>query len=628
MNEADDRRLEEAIGAWEQQRVWISLVITSALLAVVYPIANFFGAPHGTEPLRLRLIVAAAAIVFCVPALILPKLRRYAWVLLAIEIVAFYVIQGAFLAMTHFSPYVVTRAVLVISAVPLVAPAILDVELALGTFLITALVASALQGSMQMERISGPFGTILLASIIAGAVGVAAIESRRREMRARLAAELGLEERLVEMRTRDRLTGLPNFERFSDLSEDAITSAYIRSACVALIAIQIDRLDEIDRQYGTRIANALIVEVARRLEASAGSAVTSRIRSDRFVTIAMDADARKAEELAYEMLESLVEPLHVSGATIYVTATAGVAIYPDDGTTVDALLARCDHNLRRARGGAHDAAALVSGEPDAHILRLRELREDMHHALVHGEFRLFYQPCVDSRTGRPVAAEALLRWRHPKYGMIPPSEFISLLESDRIISTVGEWALREAVRACAQWRKSREIGVSVNVSLEQFRDAALCARVRSALEDANLPGRALVLELTESVAVQNLEYALRTMNVCRSSGVKFALDDFGTGYSSMSHLKELPIEEIKIDQSFIEGLPGSVGDAAIVRAIISLAHSLGCTVYAEGVEREEQARWLAAEGCDVLQGIAISPPLAPADFEAWLESVPSRSRSN
>lgn len=619
----DDRQLDEAVARWEERRVWLAFMTTSALLAIVYPLANFLGAPHGTEPLRLRLAFTAFAMVVCIPMLAVPPLRRFARPLLAVEIVAFYIVQGAFLAMTQFSPYVVTRAVLVVSAVPLVAPAILDVELALGTFLITALIASAARGGLQGQMIAGPFGTVLLACIIAGAVGVATIASRRREIRARLAVELGLEERLAFMRTRDRLTGLPNFERFTDLCEDAIASAYIRGTSAGAIAIDIDRLDKIESQYGTRIADALIVEVARRLESSARGGVTSRIRPERFVFIAMDVDSGKAEELAYELLESLVEPFRIDEATVYVTATAGVAIYPNDGTKVDELLARCDYNIRRARGGSHDAAALVSGEPDPHMMRLRDLREDVHHALVKGQFRLLYQPCVDSRTGRTVSAEALLRWEHPAYGTISPVEFVSLLESEGVIASVGEWVLREAVRACAQGWKSREIGVSVNVSLEQFRDAALCARVQSALNDAQLPPQALILELTETVAVQNIEYTLRTMNACRSLGVKFALDDFGTGYSSMGYLKDLPVDEIKIDGSFMEGLPSDVGDAAIVRAIISLAHTRGCTVCAEGVEYAAQARWLAEEGCDMLQGIAVSPPLAQPDFEAWLTQGPA-----
>ena len=614
----DEEQLREATAAWEQRRAWRAFVTASVLLATVYPLANFLGAPKGTEPLGLRLVFAAGAIALCGAALITPFLRRHAEALLRIEIVAFYIIQGIFLAMNDFSPYVVVRAVLVIFAVTLVAPSVLDIELALGTFVLVALVTSGMRGSLESGLISGPFGTVLVACIIAGVVGAASITSRRREIRARLAVEMGLEERLAFLRTRDRFTGLPNFDRFTDLCEDAIASAQIRNASFAVIAIDLDRLEELYSQYGTRTGNALIVEAARRFEAAAESAVVSRIRPDRFAGICMECDARRAEELAYDMLEALAEPFHVNGTTVYITATAGIAISPKDGTTVDDLLAQCDHNVRRARGGSLDAAALISGEFDAHMLRLHDLREDVHQALANGELRLFYQPCVDSRTGRTVSAEALLRWEHPKYGTILPAEFVPLLESDGIITTVGEWVLREAVLVCAQWRRLQEIDVSVNVSPEQFRDAALFARVRSALADANLPADALILELTETVAVQNRELTLRTMELCRSLGVKCALDDFGTGYSSMAYLKDLPIDEIKIDRSFMQGLPGNVGDAAIVRAIITLARTRGCTVYGEGIETAEQARWLADEGCDVLQGNVLSPPLPADDFKLWL----------
>jgi EAL domain-containing protein (putative c-di-GMP-specific phosphodiesterase class I)/GGDEF domain-containing protein len=618
MNEREDRRLQEAILAWEQRRTWLAFVAVSALLTFVYPLANFVGAPPGTEPLRLRLVIAAIAVSLCVPPILFPRLRRYARLGLLVETVAFYVVQGIFLAQSQFSPYVVVRAVLVISVVPLVAPTIFDVVLAVGTFMFTTLVTTIAQGGSVMQEFRGPLGTVFLACIIAVAVGTVTIASRRREIRARLAAELSQEEQLAVLRTRDRVTGLPNFERFMDLCEDAIASAYIRGCRFGITEVALERLAEVDRQYGALIGNSIVIQAARRFEATAKNAITCRIRSDRFVTLAIDIDSGQAEELAYALLESLAEPFRVDGKSIYVTGTAGTAIYPDDGTTVEALLARCDDNVRRARGGEHDVSALVSGEPDAHLVRMRDLREDVHSALVNGQFRLLYQPCVDSHTWRVVSAEALLRWEHPKYGLVSPAEFIPLLESDGVIATVGEWVLREATHACARWRETREIGVSVNVSLQQFRDAALCERVRNALDDAHLPTSALTLELTETVAMQNIDYTLRTMRTCRASGVKFALDDFGTGYSSMAYLQQLPIDEIKIDGSFVEGLPGNENDAAIVRAIISLARSLNCIVYAEGVERADQAQWLVKEDCNVLQGMVVSAPIAGPEFEACL----------
>ncbi len=621
MTSVDERQLEEEVSAWSRLQVWRGFVIISAVITIVYPLANFFGAPPHSEPLALRLVFSAGAIILCVPTILFPQLRRYARWPLVLEIVAFYIVQGTFLAMSGFLPDFVSRAILVVFIVPLIAPAIVDVGLALGTFIISALVASNVTGNAAAAAVSGRFGSVLIACILAAVAGVATIVSRRREMRARFAVQLGLEERLALLRTRDRLTGLPNFERFVDLCDDAIASAYIRGGRVAVVALDLDHLRELDSQYGTRMANALIVHVARRFEERARNRLLFRVRSDRFAFIALDADTFVAEELAYELLESLVEPFTVEHTTMYVTATAGVAIYPNDGVTVDALLARCDENVRRARGGFHDAAAFISGEPDAYMMRLRDLREDVQHALADGQFVLFYQPCIDTRTRRIVSAEALLRWVHPKYGLISPDEFIPLLESDGTIASVGEWVLREATQACARWRTSRELEVSVNVSLKQFRDAALFARVRSALEGAHLPPQALILELTETVAVQNIEYTLRTMHVCRAWGVKFALDDFGTGYSSMRYLKDLPVDEIKIDGSFMKGLPDDAGDCAIVRAVISLGHSRGCTVYAEGIERANQARWLAEEGCDVLQGTAVSPPLAVADFEAWVKSA-------
>jgi diguanylate cyclase (GGDEF)-like protein len=622
-----DGRLREAVRAWEERRIWRAFLVTSALLAIVYPLAQFIGAPPGTEPLRVRLAFATFAVVSFAITNLFPKTRRYTRVLLAIEIVAFYVVQGSFLAASQFSPYVVTRGILVLSAVPLIAPTLLDLDLALGSFLISAIVTSGIEGKLRPELVAGPFGSILLACIFAAAVGTITIAARRREIRVRLAVENGLEERLAMLRTRDRLTGIPNADRFNDLCEDAIASAYLRGRSAAVIALDIDRLNDFDSQYGTRTGDALVVEVARRFEAQAGSGVLARIRSERFAVVCKNADAATAEEQAYAMLESLAQPFTIGTSTLYVTAKAGIAIYPADGKTVDELLSRCDYNLRRAREGVHDAAALTSGESDRHLERLRELTEDLRTALANHQFRLYFQPCVESESRRPVSVEALLRWQHPVYGTILPSEFVPLLEANGLIAAVGEWVLREAVRHCAKWRERRELEISVNLSLEQFRDAALFARIRSALDEAHLPGNALILELTESVAMQNVDYALRTMNACRAWGVKFALDDFGTGYSSMSYLKDLPVDEIKIDRSFARGLPGDIGDSAIVRAIITLAHTRGCVVYCEGVERPEQAQWLAREGCDVLQGTAVSEPLSSDELDAWLAAAPTSTVS-
>lgn len=607
-------RLQEAVLDWDRRRAWRSFLTASILLATVYPLAAFLWAPTNSEPLQLRLIFAAGAAALCIVGLAFPRLRRHARFFMLAELVAFFLIQGAYVAKAGFSSSIVLREVIVIYATPLIAPAVIDIAVCYAAMLLAALLLA------QNVSLSNPsdaaFGTLLLSCIVGLVVGGVTIESRRREIRTRLSTELQKEEQLSVLRTRDRVSGLPNFERFVDLCEDAIDSSYVRGTGFAVILIDLDRFSYTVHEHGNRIADAIIAEVARRFETTITEAVVGRGRTDTFLVLCTDAHKDEAKETAYELLDSLAKPFTPGGKTIYVTATAGIAAYPADGTRVEDLLRRCNDAVRHARGGTADVAAMASGEAEGEYSRMRELRDDLRHALSRKEFQLYYQPCVDSRSGEVLTAEALLRWKHPTKGLLLPSEFVPLLEAEQLITNVGEWVLREAVSACARW--GRHIGVSINVSLHQFGDASLPERVRSALADANLGPNALTLELTESVAMQNAEYTLRTMRSCKELGVQFALDDFGTGYSSLAHLKELPIDSIKIDRGFVRGLPASDGDTAIIRSMIQLARSLRCTVYAEGVERLEQAQWLAIEGCHALQGFAIAGPMDAQAFVSWL----------
>lgn len=608
-------RLQEAVLDWDRRRAWHSFLTASILLATVYPLAAFLWAPSNSEPLQLRLIFGAGTAALCIIALAFPHLQKYARFLMLAELIAFFIIQGVYVAKAGFTPTIVLREVIVIYALPLIAPAAIDVALSYAAMLLAAITLA--HGISLRNPSEAAFGTLLLSCIVGIVVGGVTIASRHREIRSRLSAELQKEEQLSVLRTRDRVSGLPNFDRFGDLCEDAIDSSYVRGSAFAVILIDLDRFSHTVHEHGNRIGDTLIAEIARRFEAAAGNGIVCRGRSDTFLVLCTDARKEDAKEIAYTLLDSLAKPFTPDGKTIYVTATAGIAAYPVDGTRVEDLLRRCNDAVRHARGGTRDVAAMASGEHDGEYSRMRELREDLRHALSRNEFVLYYQPCVDSRSGELLTAEALIRWKHPTKGILLPSEFVPLMEAEQLIGNAGEWVLREAVTACARWQP-RGIGVSINVSLHQFGDVSLPERVRSALADANLPPNSLTLELTESVAMQNAEYTLRTMRSCKELGVQFALDDFGTGYSSMAHLKELPIDAIKIDRGFVRGLPANDGDAAIIRSMIQLARSLRCTTCAEGVERFEQAQWLAIEGCHVLQGFAIAGPMDGHTFASWL----------
>ena len=433
----------------------------------------------------------------------------------------------------------------------------------------------------------------------------------------------GLEAANLQLRhlaTHDVLTGLPNRVLLDDRLQQAIAHADRDMRSFALLICDLDRFKLINDSLGHRAGDELLQEVARRLSTVVRTADTvARFGGDEFVLIGTSvADAEDAAGLASRVMDVLQAPVRIAAIDIHTSPSIGIAMYPDDGTTSQALLAHADAAMysakQRGRGNfRHYEPGMHAGTEDR-----VQLESDLHSALAHDQFELYYQPKVDTRTGEVRSAEALIRWQHPVRGLVSPADFIPLAEECGLIGAIGGWVIREACRQARAWQDDGvpPLRVSVNLSASQFRDSGLVESIRRALGDVRLDARYLEVELTESAVMSDPEQSIAILEQLSAMGVLVSVDDFGTGYSSMSYLRRFPIDKLKIDRVFIDEIVSRPEDASIVRAIVSLAHSLRLKVVAEGVETSAQLDFLKTAGCDEYQGYHYSRPLSATDFEA------------
>jgi EAL domain-containing protein (putative c-di-GMP-specific phosphodiesterase class I) len=348
----------------------------------------------------------------------------------------------------------------------------------------------------------------------------------------------------------------------------------------------------------------------------------ARQGGDEFVfVLSPPASEADAEAICRRALEVLSQPMQIDGLDIHISASFGVAVYPRDGERVDALLANADAAMycAKQRGNCLQQFSADLGGTAQYRLRLES---DLHQALKAGQFELHYQPKVDTTTGAMRSAEALLRWRHPERGFVPPDEFIPVAEETGQIGAIGIWVLQQACRQARAWRDQGlpPLRVGVNISAVQFHQPGLVESVRAALDDAGLEPRHLEIELTESCVMSNPEESISVLEALSRMGVLVSVDDFGTGYSSMSYLRRFPIDKLKIDKTFVAEMDTRADDASIVQAIVSLAHGLQLKVVAEGVETQAQLEALRTLGCDQYQGYYCSPALPPAEFEQLIRT--------
>jgi len=437
-----------------------------------------------------------------------------------------------------------------------------------------------------------------------------------RDLTERIAAE----ERCEAMVLQDTLTGLPNRRALAAQVDAATASAREHGCGYALLLIDLDRFRHINDSLGHDVGDRVLQHVAQRLQGCLRQDdVLARLGGDQFVVLVQPADAAAAEAAARRMLNVVAAPTTVDGAIFTLTCSIGVALAPSQGSRLDELTRHAETAMRavKAAGRAHFRLHQARAETD----RRHDMKLDhaMRQALVSGRFKLHYQPQVDLASGRIVGAEALLRWRDPELGDVPPGRFIPVAEDSGFIVAIGDWVLSQAVRQAALWHgRGHDLPIAINVSALQFKQPQFVDRVAGVLAVAGLPPRLLELELTESILVRDADEALQRLHALARLGVRLSIDDFGTGYSSLSYLKRFPIGKLKIDRSFVSGLPADDSDAGIVRAILQVARALRMKVIAEGVETEPQRQFLQAEGCDEFQGWLFAPALDSLTFEQRL----------
>ena len=422
--------------------------------------------------------------------------------------------------------------------------------------------------------------------------------------------------------THDALTGLPNRVLLHDRLEQAIAFAAREQLEFPVLLLDLNRFKVINDSLGHGAGDELLKEVARRLrEALRGADTLARLGGDEFVIVMSPIKAPgPAQELARRAIEVLAPPFNLQGVDVHTSPSIGIAFYPADGVSVDALLANADVAMYSAKQTGRAAFQCFTTELSALTRERVRLESELHGALAAGQLELHYQPKINTASGRVHSAEALLRWRHPERGLLLPCDFIAIAEECGLLDSIGEWVVNEACRQARRWQLQRypPLRVAVNLSPSQFRLGTLFETVRQALVAADLEPHFLEIELTESAVMSNAEESVSILESLSRMGVLVSVDDFGTGYSSMSYLRRFPIDKLKIDKSFVKELTTRPADESIVRAMVSLAHSLNLKVVAEGVETPEQLEILRQLRCDQYQGFLFSPALPAAQFEALL----------
>ena len=423
------------------------------------------------------------------------------------------------------------------------------------------------------------------------------------------------EQRIWHMAHHDALTGLPNRALLLDRLGQALTQAARYDANVAVMFLDLDRFKSINDTLGHHIGDELLKHVAERLCTVVRAVdIVSRLGGDEFVVVLQEiANTDDAVIVAEKILNALALTVHIEGHPLRATPSIGISIYPDDGADAYALMKNADTAMYHAKEEGRNTFQFFTPRMNTEAERFFQIEHRLRGAVEAGQLRLHYQPLVDMRSRAVCGMEALVRWQDPEQGTIPPAEFIPIAEETGLILPIGEWVLKEALRQNRRWQEEGRppLPVSVNLSPRQFRQVDLVHSVRAILAETGQPASLLELEITESTLMQDIDETLAKLEALAAMGVRLAIDDFGTGYSSLSYLKRFPVHKLKIDRSFVRDLTHDKDDAAIVAAIVGLAHSLGLDIVAEGVETDAQLAALTGHGCVKFQGYYFSRPLAP-----------------
>ena len=450
------------------------------------------------------------------------------------------------------------------------------------------------------------------------------------------------EEQVRRLAYFDPLTGLPNRLMFTEQLQKALAHAQRQKRQLAIMFVDLDNFKRVNDTLGHNVGDELLKVVSAKLAGSIraqdwigrgasvqGANSIARLGGDEFIVMLSDVpEAAEAASVARRLVATLSEPVMVQSTELYVSGSVGVAMYPADGTDIDTLLMNADTAMYRAKEAGRGGFQFYDRSMNARARDRLMMETMLRRALERDEFVLHYQPRIDLATGEIVGAEALIRWQHPERGLVGPPEFMSVSEQTGLVIPIGEWAIDTACRQSAAWRAAglRPVKVAVNLAVTHLRERGLPGLVARVLQEYALPPASLEIEVTESVLMVDPELCLETALRLNDLGVGLSIDDFGTGYASLSYLKRLPIKSLKIDQSFVRDLATDPDDAAIITAIIAMAHNLKLSVVAEGVETEAQRAFLKAHRCDEFQGFLVSPPVEASEFARLLER-PRRRRA-
>lgn len=419
----------------------------------------------------------------------------------------------------------------------------------------------------------------------------------------------------------DTLTGLPNRALFQDRLEQALALAERQGCSAAVLFLDMDRFKQVNDTLGHSAGDRLLLEMAGRLKNSLPAECTlARMGGDEFTVLLPSlGHTEDAAKVAHRLLDAFAPPLRLEGEDLHLSVSVGISIFPSDGADGDTLLRNADAAMYRVKEQGGGGCQLYAEEMNAAARERLLLESSLRRALTQNELVLYYQPQVDIVTGRIRGVEALVRWQHPDLGLVPPTKFIPLAEETGLILPLGNWVLQEAARQAAAWRREGfEVQVAINVSARQFEKRDWPETVAGVLNETGLPADCLELELTEGVIMARGEAVIESLLTLKGLGLRLSVDDFGTGYSSLSYLRRFPLDTLKIDRAFIRGLGADEVDAAIVRAVVDLAHAVNLEVVAEGVETDGQWQVLKRLGCDTLQGYLFSRPLPAAAMGALL----------
>ncbi len=441
------------------------------------------------------------------------------------------------------------------------------------------------------------------------------------------------DEQIAFLAYHDSLTALPNSRLFKDRLQHAISQAERNQKMIAVMFLDLDRFKLINDTMGhsagdelLKITSQRLIEAVRKTDSVAVnvadfSTSVARLGGDEFTILFEDLDnLHSVTHIAERIIKNVSLPMTLERQEVHISTSMGIAIYPDDGSSADEILKHADAAMYHAKAQGRNNFQFYTESMNKSSVELLALENNLHRAVDNDELVLYYQPQVNVASGRLVGMEALIRWRHPEKGFVSPNVFIPVAEETGIITRIGSWVVREACQQGVRWMEAGyELEkISVNLSARQLKDESLPRQIASILEETGMPADKLGIELTESAIILDPEVALVRLQKIKEMGVSLSLDDFGTGYSSLSYLKRFPIDTLKIDQAFVRDVKVDREDAALVKAIIAMAHGLGMDVIAEGVEIQEQMEFLGANECDSIQGYLYSRPLPAIEMEQML----------